>query len=175
MVEHGIDAVPFSHPDLDKWRANFQGVQCLHKPTNFIVTGAIDDVWINQSGELIVVDYKATATSKEILLDDSDYKQKLKNQIDVYQWLLRQNGFKVSNTGYFIYCNGDDTKESFGGKLDFSISVLPYVGDDSWVEPTLIEIRTCLEADTIPATTKGCAFCGYWAAVKSHVDRVPEV
>ena len=150
MIKHGIDAIPFAHPELDVWRANFQGVQYHHEPTNFIVTGAIDDLWINSNGELIVVDYKATATSGEIQLDDSVYKTKLKNQIEIYQWLLRRKGFEVSNTGYFVYCNGDDSKDSFGGKLEFSISVLPYVGDDSWIEPILFEICQCLESDEFP-------------------------
>lgn len=171
MSEYGIDAVPFAHPDLDIWRANFQGVQFHHEPMNLIVTGAIDDLWINPAGQLIVVDYKATSTSKEIQLDDSDYKTKLKNQVEVYQWLLRRKGFLVSNTGYFIYCNGDDSKDSFGGKLEFSISVLPYEGDDSWVEPTLFEIRTCLESNEFPQVKASCDFCRYWAAVKNHIEK----
>jgi hypothetical protein len=34
MQEHGIDAVPFAHPDLDVWRSNFKGIRLLHKPTS---------------------------------------------------------------------------------------------------------------------------------------------
>ena len=62
MVEHNIDAIPFAHPDLNVWRANFQGVQYHHEPTGFIITGAIDDLWVKPAGELIVTDYKATST-----------------------------------------------------------------------------------------------------------------
>lgn len=169
MIDHGIDAIPFAHPDLDVWRANFQGVQYHHEPTNFIITGAIDDLWINPAGELIVADYKATATAKEIELDDSDYKNKLKKQIEVYQWLLRRNRFQVSNTGYFVYCNGDDSKDSFEGKLEFSISVIPYTGDDTWVEKTLFEIQRCLECNDCPEPGKSCDFCKYRAAVRKHL------
>lgn len=133
------------------------------------MTGAIDDLWIASTGELIVVDYKATATSKEIQLDDSDYKQKLKRQIEVYQWLLRRKEFQVCKTGYFIYCNGDDSKPEFGGKLEFSISVLPYEGDDSWVESTLFAIRECLITDQFPEPKRSCGFCQYRAAVRQHL------
>ena len=63
---YGIDAVPFEHEMIDEWRENFKGVQFLHKPTNLIITGAVDDVWINPQKELIVVDYKATAVNKEV-------------------------------------------------------------------------------------------------------------
>jgi 2-isopropylmalate synthase len=35
---------------------------------------------------------------------DQEWQDSYKRQMDVYQWLLRQNGLKVSNTGYFVYC-----------------------------------------------------------------------
>jgi hypothetical protein len=44
MVKAGIDAVPAKHPRLHVWRENFKGVQYHHRPTNFIITGAIDDL-----------------------------------------------------------------------------------------------------------------------------------
>jgi hypothetical protein len=170
MTEHNIDAIPFEHPDLDTWRSNFKGVQFLHEPTNLIVTGAIDDLWSTSRGELIVVDYKATATPNKIELDDSEYKEKLKRQIEVYQWLLRKNGFQVSNIGYFIYCNGVDSKEHFQRKLEFAIDVLPYIGNDSWVEPLLFKIKQCLESDAIPSALVSCKFCAYWSAIKKHIE-----
>jgi CRISPR/Cas system-associated exonuclease Cas4 (RecB family) len=169
MIKHGINAIPFAHPDLDDWRQNFKGVQFKHDPTNFIITGAIDDLWVSPEGELIVVDYKATSTRKEITLDE-EYRQSYKNQMEIYQWLLRRIGFRVSNTGYFVYCNGDDSREGFDGRLEFSISMIPYTGDVSWVERTLFEIRKCLEIDHIPNPTENCDFCKYWAAVKNHLE-----
>lgn len=168
MTKHEIAAVPFKHSELDEWRMNLKGIQILHQPTNFIITGAIDDLWINQEGELIVVDYKATSTNKEITLDE-EYRQSYKNQMEVYQWLLRKKGFLVSNKGYFVYCNADSTKKSFEGKLEFSISVLPYEGNDTWIEPKLFQIRQCLESNVFPQRKESCAFCSYRAAVRTHL------
>lgn len=172
MVEHGITAIPFAHSALDDWRMNFKGIQVLHEPTNFIITGAVDDLWINPENELIVVDYKATSTTKEITLDE-DYRQSYKNQMEIYQWLLRQTGFQVSKTGYFVYCNGNASKESFSGKLEFSISVIPYTGKDSWIEQTLFKIRQCLESDEFPDPSESCDFCNYRIAVQKHL-KYPE-
>lgn len=170
MVKHGIDAIPFNHPDLEEWRQNFKGLQVLHKASNLILTGAVDDLWINPAGELIVVDYKATSTSRQISLDE-EYRQSYKNQMEIYQWLLRSMGFEVSNTGYFLYCNGNSSKDRFDGYLEFSMEILPYDGNDIWVEPTLIEIRKCLEGDTLPKFTESCNFCRYWMAIKNHIDK----
>jgi len=135
---------------MKEWRDNFKGVRFLHKPTNLLVFGAVDDLWINKKGELHVVDYKSTSTSKEITLDD-EWKQAYKRQAEVYQWLLRANSFKVSNTAYFVFCNGLKTPNAFNGRLEFDMSILPYVGNDKWVEPVLYDIKKCLNKRTLPA------------------------
>ena len=71
MMEHyKIDAIPFKHEKMDEWRNNFTGIQYLHKSTNLLIFGAIDDVWINPDKELIIVDYKSTSKDGEINLDE---------------------------------------------------------------------------------------------------------
>ena len=160
MTAYGIDAIPYTHPDMDIWRANFQGVQYLHEPTNLYISGAVDDVWINPQEELIVVDYKSTSKNDEVNID-ADWQMGYKRQMEVYQWLLRHNGFKVSNTGYFVYCNGIKDKEAFDAKLEFKISVIPYTGNDDWVESTISEIKKCLDSDVIPEYSEGCEWCEY--------------
>ncbi len=160
MAKNNINAVPFQHRDLNEWRENFKGVQYHHKPTNFIVTGAVDDVWVDPNGKLIVVDYKSTSTAKVISLDD-EWKQAYKRQMEIYQWLLRRNGFDVSNTGYFVYVNADTGQDAFDGKLVFDEQLIEYIGDDSWVEDAITEAHLCLMRDTIPQSTATCDWCNY--------------
>ena len=64
--EYGIDARPVAHEELNEWRRNFGGVRYLHESTGLLVTGAIDDLWINSKNEYIVVDYKATAKDEAV-------------------------------------------------------------------------------------------------------------
>lgn len=169
FIEHGIDAIPFAHPELEDWRMNQRGIQYLHESTNLLITGAVDDIWINDNGEkILIVDYKATSNSKAPSLEGRD---SYKRQMEIYQWLFRQNGFQVSDTGYFVYCNGDTQRSEFNGKLHFDTSLLSHTGDDSWVEQILFEIKACLSSDKLPESTEGCDHCGYWAAVKAHVDK----
>lgn len=163
MKTYGVDAVPFPHEQLDKWRENFHGVQFLHEPTNFLLTGAVDDVWINPAGELIVVDYKSTSKNEEVTLD-ADWQIGYKRQMEFYQWLLRRNGFKVADTGYFVYCNGDTDKAAFDAKLEFDIKLIPYTGSDIWVEQAVQDAHACLMSDEIPASGADCDFCNYFNA-----------
>ncbi len=166
MKAYGIEAVPFSHEKMDDWRSSkYKGIQFLHKPTNLLITGGIDDVWVNKEGELIIVDYKATSKAREVTINE-DWQVCYKRQVEIYQWLFRQNGFKVSVTAYFVYCNGDADKEAFDAKLEFKIKVIPYNGDDSWVEKKIIELYRCLMRSTIPAAHPDCAFCRYRKAVR---------
>jgi len=164
MEKYGIDAIPFKHKDLDEWRENFVGVRYHHKPSNFIVTGAVDDVWVTPSGELIVVDYKATSKEGELSLD-ADWQIAYKRQMEIYQWLLKMNGHKVSVTGYFVYCNGRKDETAFDGKLEFDVVVLPYKGDDSWIDGVLIDAKKCLSEEHIPKPSPDCDYCSYVSAV----------
>lgn len=166
MKTYGIDAVPFRHENMNKWRDALRGgVEYLHKPTNLFITGGVDDIWVNPQGELIVVDYKATSKKEEVNID-APWQIAYKRQVEVYQWLLRKNGFKVSDVAYFVYCNGDADKEAFDGKLEFDISILPYNGDDSWVEKSIFDIHKCLESDIMPFSGKDCDFCRYRIATR---------
>ncbi|NOS67136.1 MAG: hypothetical protein HOO67_02115 [Candidatus Peribacteraceae bacterium] len=160
MNEFGVDAVPYQHKDLDQWRTNFHGVQVLHQATNFLFFGAVDDVWESPGGKLHVVDYKATSTQKEISLDDP-WKQAYKRQMEIYQWLLRGNGLPVSDLGYFVYVNGNSDNEHFGKKLEFSMQIISYTGDDSWVDEALQEAHTCLCRDAVPSGPENCEWCAY--------------
>jgi len=160
MEEYKIDAIPYQHKDLDTWRENFVGMQFVHEPTGFTLMGAIDDIWVNKKGELHIVDYKATSKEEEISLDDK-WKDTYKRQIEFYQWLFRQQGFDVSDTGYFVYVNGQIDKDKFDSKLEFDMTVLGYEGVTDWVEPTLFKIKEVLESDEIPETGEGCEHCAY--------------
>jgi len=160
MEAYGLDAIPFAHKDIDVWRENFVGVQTLHEKTNLLIFGAVDDVWINPQGELIVVDYKATSKDSEVTLD-AEWQDGYKRQMEVYQWLLQQNGFPVSHTGYFVYANGRRDKVAFDGKLEFDIKLIPYTGNTNWIEKTLGLIKHCLMDDRIPSASEECDYCAY--------------
>ncbi len=161
MKQYGLDAVPFQHEMMDEWRENFKGVRYVHGPTNLLITGAVDDIWENSAGKLIVVDYKATSKNDEVNLD-ADWQMGYKRQMEIYQWLLRQLGFKVARTGYFVYCNGKvEGVDGFCGKVEFDVVLLPYEGDDSWVEGTLVKLKKCLDSSKTPKSPTDCEFCGY--------------
>jgi hypothetical protein len=166
MRQYGVDAVPFAHPDLDEWRRNFGGVRFHHGPTNLILTGAVDDVWQDSAGRLIVVDYKATSTQSEITLD-AEYRQGYKRQLEIYQWLLENNGFEVSDRAYIVYANGVKDRPAFDGHMDFELTLHAHDGDRSWLESCIRDAHACLAAEEPPPPGDGCSFCLYRSAAST--------
>jgi len=160
MKAYGLDAIPFKHPKMNEWRENFRGITYLDPGTNLLITGAVDDVWIKPNGELIIVDYKSTSKESEVNLD-AQWQDGYKRQMEIYQWLFRKNGFTVSDTGYFVYCNGKTDKEAFDAKLEFDIKLLPYTGKTDWIEPTIKNIYECLNSEIIPRAADDCDYCNY--------------
>ena len=86
--------------------------------------------------------------------------------MEIYQWLFRQNDFKVSPTGYFVYVNGKSDAKAFDGKLEFDVELIPYTGSDTWVEPAVFDLKKMLMSNEIPPIGISfgggpCEYCTY--------------
>ncbi len=168
MKQYGIDAVPLSHKKIDEWRDSLRaGITFKIDGENVVVTGGVDDVWVKPDGEFIIADYKATSKDEEVTLD-ADWQIGYKRQMEMYQWLFRKNGFRVSDTSYFVYCNGNADKAAFDAKLEFDIKIIPYTGNTDWVEPTIRSAIACLKLDTMPESGDDCDYCKYRHAAKAY-------
>ena len=73
------------------------------------------------------------------------------------------NGLDVDPTGWFVYCNGRRDTSGFDDQLIFKVSLLPYTGDDSWVEGAIGDAWETLCQDELPASANDCEFCAYRA------------
>jgi hypothetical protein len=163
----GLDAVPFRHAELDVWRRNFTGVRWTDGETGWTLCGAVDDLWQAPSGELIVADYKATARTE--MPSAKNVYPSYRRQLDIYQFLVRRQGFTVSNRGWFVYTNGDGRAADFGDKLCFSTALVPYDGNDSWVLEAFRRAVALVEQPAVPAAAEGCEYCSYVASAANPV------
>lgn len=161
MDEYGIEAVPYQHDDLETWRDSLRNGIKYHDPeVNLIIRGGIDDVWINKDGSLHIVDYKATSKQGEVNLD-AEWQDGYKRQVEVYQWLFRQNGFTVSDVAYFVYANGDTSPDRFDAQLTFHISIIPYTGNGDWIPEVIKKLHACLMDEYTPNAHADCTYCTY--------------
>lgn len=156
----------YKHKDIDIWRSNFKGIRVLHDPTGAEIFGAIDDIWENlKTGELHIVDYKSTSKKEDPTLDGG-FGDGYKRQMEIYQWLFRNAGFKVSKIGYFLYVNGMKENNFYENDLDgvmhFDTVLISYTGNDKWVEKTINDAVECLHLSAPPQSANECDPCRYF-------------
>src|SRR3989344_6200237 len=72
---------------LDTWRSNFKGIQYKDKPSGILLRGAIDNM-IRKGEKLVVLDYKTRGYPLK-----EDTHEHYQNQMDIYNFLLRKNGY----------------------------------------------------------------------------------
>jgi hypothetical protein len=173
MSQYKLEMIPFAHQDLELWRDNFTGLMATDQQTGLIVSGAVDDIWVTSNGELIVVDYKSTSKSERIdQLGDSPWEQQYRRQLGVYRWLLEQKGFTVSETAYLVYANADKTAPAFDNTLHFETTLVSVPTTTDWIPPTLLAIKTTLEADDLPPVGERCEYCPYREAAGKKLQAI---
>ncbi len=163
--EANINAIPFSHPELDVWREPFKAARFHHKDTNIIIAGSVDDLWENLDTKKIhIVDYKSTHTDKFDMLKsfNAPYLIGYKRQAEIYSWILSKLGLEIDKTSYFFYVNAKPEQEIFDNSLEFEWAIIPYTTKDyNWVENIIVEIKNFLETNKIPSSSQDCDLCKY--------------
>jgi len=172
---NGLELVPFQHPDLDVWRNNFKGVTATSDNGAFLITGAVDDVWVDAEGQLYVVDYKATGRQQAVTeLGEGGFYDGYRRQMEIYQWLLRKNGFKVSDTGFWVYVTATQKQDSFENTLHFESNLISYAGSTDWIDSKLAEIKEALDWAEVPPPGDDCDVCRFFESrydeMKSEED-----
>ena len=165
FLEHGIDAIPYDHPEIDTWRSNFKGIRFIDEDKGYNFGGAVDDVWVKPNGDLIISDVKATSKNEfdwDETFNKWDYAKGYKRQLEMYQWLFRKNGFKVAKEAYLVYYNGLKNELFFNKELKFELHLIKLDCDDSWVEEKVIEASTLLDSKEIPDSSTECEDCQYF-------------
>ena len=174
VTKNKLNFIPFQHEKIDYWRDALRGGIAFNDPdTNLEIHGGVDDIWFNpETKELVVVDYKAQskkeAVETEAYLEDQ-YHQSYKVQMDIYVYILRQMKFKVSDTAYFLVCNGLKTPDKFDALLHFDLALVPYKTDTSWVEDKITEMKSTLESSKVPKINKYCEKCMFLETGKKFI------
>tara|TARA_X000000368_G_scaffold116926_1_gene91304 strand:+ start:1596 stop:2357 length:762 start_codon:yes stop_codon:yes gene_type:complete len=166
--ENGLEHIkPFHHKDIEKWQNAFNGIQFSDKEHNFLIYGGVDDVMVDADGKLIVVDFKATAKTANIVSSADVYNngRSYERQLEIYSWLLQKNDFEVSSTGYLLYYNGDASQPHLGKEMHFRRTIVPFDLDTKWIDPMIKDMHACLQSDKMPDHNPDCEECVYLKTV----------
>lgn len=67
----------------------------------------------------------------------------------------------MDDTGYWFFATARKNAESFDRHLVFDYTLVPHVGDTSWIEPALVALKADLDRPGLPAAKETCEMCAY--------------
>lgn len=143
----------FDNEELLKvWRSNFKGIQWKDAESN-LFRGAVDNL-LQKGKKLIVLDYKTRGFP---LKDDTaTYYQ---DQLDIYNFLLRRNGYDTEDYAYLLFYHPNKVHEN--GSMDFHVDLVKMTISIKNAEKIFKEALKVLGQD-IPDSSGECGFCA-WA------------
>ncbi len=98
----------FNNPDIMRiWRNNLKGISFQDDKGN-ILHGAVDNILFNKkNNKLIVLDYKTRGYPLK-----EDTAAHYQNQLNIYNYLLRKNGYETEDYAFLLFYIPKEVKET---------------------------------------------------------------
>jgi len=139
---------------LAAWRNNWKGIQWIDKEGN-LLRGAVDNI-LQKGSKLIVLDYKTRGYA--VKDDTADYYQ---DQLDLYNFLLRKNGFETEDYAYLLFYHPEKVNEK--GDVIFHTDLIKMNISTKNAEEILKNALKTLK-EKMPKPAEGCEYCK-WVGV----------
>ncbi|MFA5856692.1 MAG: PD-(D/E)XK nuclease family protein [Candidatus Pacearchaeota archaeon] len=136
---------------LKIWRSNFKGVSYTDKVGN-ILHGAIDNLLV-KGRKFIVLDYK----TRGFPLKDDTHHHYI-DQMNLYNFLLRQNGHSTEDFSYLLFYHPKEVLET--GEVMFNTDLVKVKSSAEDGEKLWKNALKCLEGPC-PEKHGECEWCGF--------------
>ena len=158
LKQYNLDVKLFSDKETLKiWRNNLKGISCIDENSGVLLYGAVDEI-LQRENKLIVIDFKTRG------FDLKEHTANLyKNRINLYNFLLRKNGFETEDYSYLFFYIPEQIKES--GEFIFKTNLVKVDISIKDAEDTFQRAVNVL-TNNIPKPNPNCRFC-YWGKIVS--------
>ena len=136
---------------LTIWRSNFKGIQWTDKNGN-LFRGAIDNILV-KGKKLVVLDYKTRGFPLK-----EDTHEHYQDQMDIYNFLLRKNGYETEDYTYLIFYHPHKVEEN--GHVCFNTDLVKIKVNIKNAEKIFKKAVKVLEEE-MPESSEECGFCGW--------------
>ncbi|MBI4135664.1 PD-(D/E)XK nuclease family protein [Candidatus Uhrbacteria bacterium] len=140
---------------LNQWRVRTGGLRYTDKKSGAKLLGLLDDCLVDGNA-YIPLDYKTRGWAPKE--DTSDFYE---HQVDIYEWLLHENGYKTKDTAYLVYYHPLAVREN--GVVQFEITPKRVATDLKRGRALFDSAVSLLQSDSVPKSSSKCEFCP-WAA-----------
>ena len=135
---------------LNIWRNNFKGIEYKDKGSGILLRGAVDNILV-KGKKLVVLDYKTRGFPVK-----EDTHEHYITQMDLYNFLLRKNGFETENYTYLLFYYPNKVTES--GEVIFDTKLIKVQTDPKRGEKVFKDAIDLLQGRR-PRANKECAWC----------------
>jgi len=134
---------------LKIWRNNRKGIQWKDEEGN-VLKGAVDNI-LQKGEKLIVLDFKTRGFPLH-----EDTHERYQDQMDVYNFLLRKNGWKTEDYAYLLFYHPKEVEED--GDVAFHTDLVKVEISVKNAEKIFKEAIEILKGE-VPECGEDCEFC----------------
>ena len=138
---------------LDIWRNALKGIQYKDKTSGIILRGSVDNL-LSNGKKIIVLDYKTRGYPLK-----EDTHEHYQAQMDIYNFLLRKNGYETEDYAYLLFYYPKEVSET--GEVIFETKLIKMSTSMSRGEKLFKKAIEILKMDEPPEQSKECKFCEY--------------
>jgi len=161
LAELNGDVKLFDDAELLKiWRSNFKGIPWTDEEGN-LFRGAIDNILV-KGKKLIVLDYKTRGYPLK-----EDTAAHYQNQMDIYNFLLRKNGYETEDYAYLIFYHPDCVNEK--GAVIFNTDIVKMKISIKNAEGIFKKALKVLNGG-MPEAAEECDYCKWVDSCNCEVD-----
>ena len=137
---------------LKVWRNNFKGVSYTDEKTSILLHGAVDNILV-KGKKLVVLDYK----TRGFPLKEDTHKH-YQAQMDIYNFLLRKNGYETEDYTYLLFYHPNRVLET--GEVLFNTDIVKMKASAKDGENVFLEGIKILKGEE-PKSDKECEWCKF--------------
>jgi len=150
LVQEKVEAKLFDDIELLKvWRNNRKGIRWTD-PVGNVLIGAVDNL-LEKDGKLIVLDYKTRGFPLK-----EDTAEHYQDQLDIYNFLLRKNGYETEDYAYLLFYYPTEVNES--GEVIFETELVKLNISIRNAERIFTEAIAVLVGE-MPSPSENCEYC----------------
>ena len=142
---------------LKIWQSNLKGIKYEDGKGN-VLHGAVDNILVN-GRKLIVLDYKTRGFPLK-----EDTHEHYQDQLDIYNFLLRKNGYETEDYGFLLFYIPDKVLEN--GEVLFNAELIKMKVNVDNAEKLWKEALKCLNEE---CPEERCDWCEMVDELKSHL------
>ena len=142
---------------LKVWRSNFKGIEYTEPKSGVVLHGAVDNILV-KGKKLIVLDYKTRGFPLK-----EDTHEHYQNQMDLYNFLLRKNGYKTEDYTYLLFYHPKEVNKK--GDVIFNTDLIKMKTSAEDGEKVLLKAIKIIKGK-MPKPSGECEFCKWIENIK---------